>query len=408
MPKAVTFAALGILYWTTHSMLRPLIGTHVLDLGGSHLDVGVVLASYSILPALIAVLIGAIADRWGNRRLLITGGVLMVLGSAVLLIPTLATVFASQVIIGLGTISVWVSLQTFATRSSDEGETRERRTARIATFSLFVAVGQSIGPAVGGLLQTAGGYPLAFGTYVGLAAMLTACAAAFAPRDAERASSPRSGRLMRAYVDAARLLRKPTVIATVATSFTALVVFDVRTAWLPLLLHGNGMPQWQIGVVISVGAIAGFAARPFFSRFLSAVGPPVMVAGVLVIAAGGATAVVIAPGDFVFVASMSAVSGFAVGFAQPLTLTLLSDDVPHEQLGLASGLRTMANQTAMLASPAVFGAIAGVATLGVGFIVVGSAAAAVGLGSSLVLAIARRRSRSDGEAAKKRPTPVEP
>lgn len=390
MPRTAIFALLGILYWTTHSMLRPLVGTYVLSMGGSETEASIALASYSIFPTLLAILIGAVADRWGNRRLLISGAVLMVCGATLLWIPSLGTVIASQVIVGLGTLSVWVSLQTFATRSQDPAETRDQRTSRIATFSLFVAAGQSIGPALGGGLQSLGGYALAFGCYVGLAFVLTCCAFAFAPRDP--AARPDEGRsLIRAYPDAVVLLRNPAVLATVAASFTSLVIFDIRSAWMPVLLHGAGLAQWQIGVILSAGALAGFAARPFFAPVLRLLRPPIMVASVMLVAAAASTCVVIAPHSFAFVATMSAISGFAVGFAQPLTLTLLADETPTTQLGLASGLRTMANQSAQLASPAAFGVVTAISSLGAAFVVVGALAAGAGLTSAIVLAVPRHR-----------------
>src|SRR5690606_17895371 len=77
--------------------------------------------------------------------------------------------------------------------------------------------------------------------------------------------------------------------------------------------------------------------------------------------------------------------------AQPLSLTLLSDEVPSSQLGIASGLRSMGNQAALLTSPAAFGAVTAVASLSAGFLVVGGAAALVGVLSAVLLARASPR-----------------
>lgn len=389
-PGTATFAVLGILYWTAHSMLRPLIGTHVIELGGTETEVSIALASYSIFPTILAVLIGAITDRWGSRRLLRVGGALMIVGSALLFIPTLAAVIASQVVLGFGTLACWVSLQTFATMPRDDVEDRESRTKRIATFSLFVAFGQSVGPALGGGLQTLGGHTLAFAAYVALATALTIVALTLAP-PASVTKTGTAAPLLGAYREAVRMLRNRTVLVAVLASFTALVIHDIRTAWQPVLLSGAGLEQWQIGIVLSTGALAGFAARPFFAVLLRRLGQALMVGLVLVTAATSVTLVVIAPGNMAFLLVISACSGFAVGFAQPLTLSMLSDEVPVERLGIASGLRSMGNQAALLASPATFGAVSAVASLGTAFLAVGGVAAAVGLTSGLLLAFPRRR-----------------
>ena len=62
-------------------------------------------------------------------------------------------------------------------------------------------------------------------------------------------------------------------------------------------------------------------------------GAPLFVGIVLVIGAGSAMLPTIAPGNMSFVLAVGVINGLAVGFAQPLSLTLLSDDVPATQLG---------------------------------------------------------------------------
>lgn len=372
-------------------MMRPLVGTYVLSLGGTETEASVALAAFSLFPTLLAILIGGIVDHWGTRPILILGAALMVAGGGLLLVSQLATVIASQVLLGLGTLCVWVSLQTSVTRARGAAESREARAGRIATFTLFASVGQTAGPALGGLLHSGGGYELAYATYVSISLVLLVVAIALAPRRTE----PRTRRggipVLRPYLGAAALLRHRTVTIAVLVSFTALLLHDIRTAWQPLLLHGAGMPQWQIGAVISVGALAGLAARPFFGLLLRAVGTSALVGLVVVVGAVTAMLVTVAPHSVVYVISLGVVNGLAVGFAQPLSLTLLSDEVPSSQLGIASGLRSMGNQAALLTSPAAFGAVTAVASLSAGFLVVGGAAALVGVLSAVLLARASPR-----------------
>lgn len=396
-------AVLGILYWTAHSMLRPLIGTRVIALGGSEAEASIALAAFSIFPTALAILIGAFTDRWGTRRLLVLGGALMVGGGALLFVPDFLALIASQVVIGLGTLACWVSLQTIATRPMHAGEARETRLARIATFSLFVAFGQSVGPALGGVLQSLGGHDLAFAAYVGLSVALTGSALGVVPAAVPQPATDRRP-LLRSYRDAFALLRNPTVLVAVLASFAALVIHDIRTGWQPILFAGAGLSPWQIGVVLSVGALSGFVARPFFTRLLRWLGAPVMVG--LVLALGGVTAVlvVIAPGNMAFLLAVSAANGLAVGFMQPLSLSLLAEEVAPDRLGLASGMRSMGNQAALLASPAAFGLISAAASLSVAFVAVGGAAVVAGVGGGLTLSLVSRRAA--GRGAVSEPVPV--
>ncbi|PWB97778.1 hypothetical protein DF220_08005 [Salinibacterium hongtaonis] len=380
---AAGLAALGVLYWTAHAMMRPLIGTYVLSLGGTAVEASIALAAFSIFPTILAVLIGGFVDNWGGRPILIVGGVLMVAGGTIMLIPTLTAVIVSQVILGLGTLCVWVSLQTSITTGAGD-ESRDDRARRIATFTLFVSFGQMVGPALGGALESFFSYAVAYGVYAALGLTLLIVAIARAPKTAVRRLGKKLP-IIRPYAEAFTLMRNPAVVIAVLVSFTALMLHDIRSAWQPLLLHGAGLEQWQIGIVISVSAVAGFAARPFFAPWLRVFGVPVFVGLVLVVGATTAMMATIAPGNMTYLLAVAAVNGLALGFAQPLSLTLLSEEVPKSQLGIASGLRSTGNQAALLASPAGFGGVSAFAGLSAAFLVVGGAAAAVGVLCAVLL-----------------------
>ncbi|WP_250446500.1 MFS transporter, partial [Actinotalea sp. C106] len=191
--------------------------------------------------------------------------------------------------------------------------------------------------------------------------------------------------LRRAFPDAMALMRNPTVAVTVVVSFTALVVLDVRTAYHPLLFSGAGVPTWQIGVLLSVAAAASFASRPFFPLAMVHLRPQVMVGLVLVISTTSVIAVVLVPGDVAMLGVLAVINGFALGFAQPLTLALMADHTPEDQRGLASGLRSTANRAAQFASPAVFGASAVVLSLTGSFVLVGGLVLAVSTVSVVTL-----------------------
>jgi MFS family permease len=112
--------------------------------------------------------------------------------------------------------------------------------------------------------------------------------------------------------------------------------------------------------------------------------------------------VTVAPGSMPFLLAVGAVNGLAVGFAQPLSLMLLSDDVPSNRLGIASGLRSMGNQAALLVSPAAFGLVSMIATLSVAFLAVGGAAALGGVVSAVLLATASRKAAATPDGSPER------
>lgn len=396
-------AVLGVVYWSAHTMLRPLIGPYVLADGGTPAEASLALASFAVLPTLLALPIGALTDRWGVRRLLVVGGVTMALGGGVMLLPLgLPGVIASQAIVGVGTLAVWVSLQTVATLPQGDGEPPRARNARLATFSLFLAAGQAVGPALGTGLADGLGAPWAFGAFCLLSVVLVVIACFVRVAPLARSGAPGPG-VLRSYREGARLLRTPAVLVTLVVSFTALVVLDVRTAYHPLLLGEAGVPQWQVGVLLSVAAAFGFLSRPLFPIAMARLPESVLVGLVLGVSSVSVVAVAVVPPDPWLLGALAAVNGFALGFAQPLTLVLMADHTPPDRRGLASGLRSSANRGAQFVNPAVFGVLSAVLPLGGAFLAVGGVLAAVTVGSAVTLECARRRERAPADEA---PTPV--
>lgn len=391
--QAVLIAVLGVLYWTAHTMLRPLIGPYVLELGGTAGEASFALASFAVLPTLLAIPVGALTDRWGARRLLLSGALIMIGGGAVLAAPAgLTGVIISQMVIGLGTLIVWVCLQTIATLPTSEGESTDTRNARIATFSLFLAAGQALGPLLGGLLADASGYQSSFLAYTALSLIIAGLALGLrgaAGRKPAATSESRSP--WTSFRHAFVLMRNPAVLSSVAVSFTSLIVLDIRNAYHPVLLSDAGLTQLQIGILLSIAAGFGFLSRPLFPVVMRRFPPSLMVGLVLGISSVTVVAVVFVPGNVPVLALLAAVNGFTLGFAQPMTLTFMADHTQEDQRGLASGLRSTANRGAQFTNPAIFGVLGIGMSLGGSFLLVGGFLLAVTTASVLAF----RRSGPD-------------
>ncbi len=122
--------------------------------------VGVLISIYGFVNSLIQPITGALSDRLGRRKPLIQIG-LAVLGAC-----TIAFIFAQDYILllvlrtiqGLAvalTITASMSLMAVITK-------RETRGGSMGVFSTFRVVGFSIGPILGGFLQTKFGFNAAF------------------------------------------------------------------------------------------------------------------------------------------------------------------------------------------------------------------------------------------------------
>src|SRR5262245_27953319 len=82
--------------------IRVVLALYALESGAGPLSVGVLGASFSVLPLLLSVPAGKIADRFGSRWLLIWAAVV---GGLAMLVPSLvsglAAIFIAMAVVGL-------------------------------------------------------------------------------------------------------------------------------------------------------------------------------------------------------------------------------------------------------------------------------------------------------------------
>ncbi len=379
---AVVLAVLAVIFWSAYTMMRPLVVLSVLDLGGTPEQASAALAAFAVLPTLLAIPLGSLTDRFGDKRFLVWGAGGMVAGGALMLLERVSLLVVGQVVVGVGSLAVWVALQAAATSPVHVEESRQARNRRIATFSLFVAAGQLFGPLLGGWVAEALDYRASFAVFVllslllvGVAPRLVSGAGRPASTVAAGPGAPLAPALARSYADALRLLRRRGVALIILASFTALVVLDLRVAFHPMYLSDIGYSPLWVGVLLSAGAAFAFLAQPMFSLLVRRLPVAVLVGSVLGVGSATVAGVVFTE-SLAALLVLGAVNGFAVGLAQPLTLALLADYTDQAQRGLAAGVRSMANRLAQLVDPIAFGVL---------LAVVGTRAAFLTMGAGLLL-----------------------
>ena len=106
--------------------------------------------SYALVFGGLMLAFGAIADRYGRRRVMLAGLTLFGLASlGVLLVTTPAALIAVRVLIGLAAAMTAPGSMALSFRLYDDDALRVRATALISTVGL---IGLAIGPTVGGLV----------------------------------------------------------------------------------------------------------------------------------------------------------------------------------------------------------------------------------------------------------------
>ncbi|QKE83337.1 MFS transporter [Arthrobacter sp. NEB 688] len=331
-----------------------------------------VVDAYALALAGLLVPVTALGDRWGRKRMLVTGYAVFGVGSvAVLGADSASAVIAIRAVLGVGGAMVMPS--TLSLIRALFPDARER-TLALSVWGATAALGAAVGPVVGGALLEAFSWHSAFLLNVPLMVLAIGAALRLLPEN----RSQRPGR-----IDAAGVLLS-------AGGMTA-VVYAAKQ----LGKHGPTLPTLVL-LVVGVAALAVFARRSLASDRpmldVRLFGQPVLRAGVVAALASSA-----AMASVLFVGSqwLQLVEGWsplesgvallplAVGamVASPFAPALAARTSPR--LVLAGGLGVLATGLALLAVvPATYPWVA------VAFAVVGLGTSALGLGSALIMGAA--------------------
>ena len=367
MSARLTLWLLGVAvttHFTAFSMaltLAPLMGV---DLGASPGVIGLLTASLSLLPLLLAVRTGTWVDRFGSRRGLLAASLLLAAAPvAVVAHPAILTLLATEVLLGLANLLAVVAGQSF-TGSIGGAEKRE---AYVGWYTTFVSAGQVLGPLAAGFLADWHGYPVAVGaaTIVALAAFgatLTLPRPPATDADAERRGP--AAELGRAR----HLLAVSGVQLAVVFTFAISFAQSVFVAFFPVILQAGGVAAGTIGALLAVRALVSTALRPFLPSIVQLLGDRrrTLVSMVAVMAVSFA-AIGVAPALAV-AALASVVVGVAWGLAPPLSVVMVIDGAERSELGFALGVRFTVNRLAQVLGPLAIGLIAEGLSLRAGFL----------------------------------------
>jgi MFS family permease len=336
-----------------HIGSRVVASLFAINLGANAFEVGTLISVYAIFPLLLGVYSGRISDRFGTRRPM-AAGVLVVATGLLLpfLSPTLPTLYLSCILIGTGFVFFNVSNQTLGGALG----TPEERTQNFATLGLGYASGHLLGPVFAGYaieyLGYAHGY-LIFGSIALAAAAIIAFGKRLDTRIAEAVA--RTGNVF-------ALLRLPLLRRAVIVSGLITTGWDLYGFYVPIYGHSIGLSASTIGNILGVFALATFIIRASIARLTGrygiepVLGTAAIIAAVLFVPFALITYV---PGLFL----LSFGIGLALGCSQPLTLNLAYNHSPAGRAGEVTGLRLTINNIMHIGVPVTSGALA--AALGV-------------------------------------------
>jgi MFS family permease len=371
--------ALGLLNHTSYKGSKILLSLFALELGASQFWIGVFYGMYSVLPIVLAVHAGKIADRIGMRMPMLLGSVGLSLGLLIpFLFPGLLALFLSATLIGAFYIFYIVAMQ------SAIGILPGDRAKNYSIYSLGVAASNFLGPITVGVAIDGIGHA---STYLLLALVPLIVAGWLLAKPEPRAKPSRAAGKPERRATFAMLKDSSGLRQILIAGGMIETGIELYTFYMPIYGRSLGLSASQIGIVMATYAAALMAIRFAMPMLVRRSGEAEVMRSSMLL-----SAVVYCGFPFVshmvLLLALSFVLGLGFGCCSPLSMLLIHARAPEGRSGEALGLRQVVNKVTESSAPVVFGALG--AIFGMAPLFLGSALLLFG-GSSLL----RRGGRGD-------------
>ena len=340
-------------------IVLPLLPRYADAFGASHLELGLLMASFSAMQFVFAPIWGGISDRIGRRPVLLVGlagstisygafGYVTTLGASgtMLGLSVMPWLFLTRIGAGIAGATIPTAQAYIADCTS-----RENRTKGMALIGAAFGIGFTFGPLIGAIFVSdeAGGPPSSMAGYV--AAILSGCAFLWAvaklPESLRKGESERAGKFHLQHITAA--FGDAAIGMVLLTIFVTTCAFAQFESTLSLLTEALGESDKDnflifayVGFILTLSQ--GFIVRRLSSKldpkWLALGGTAVMIAGLLLIGFAGKNGSV----TQLFMVLPIAVVGFSAvtPSLQALLSLRTSADMQGEVLGLGQSMSALA------------------------------------------------------------------
>lgn len=351
-------------------VLRPTASYRALELDVPTPLLGVLAASFAVVPLLVAVPSGSLIDRLGEKPVMLAGASVLLLSclSFVLFGGGLTGLVVSTALLGTGHLLSVVGQQALVANTTSPG----RFDAAFGRYTFAASLGQALGPtliiAFGGRETIPDTDRIFVGALVLAGVLLALSCALTGARGRSRAE--------REQVHGVRsLLRLPGLLRALLTSCVVLAAVDITLVYLPALGTEQGLASGVVGGLLTVRAVASMASRLWLGRLSARMGRRRLMLVSIAASALGMAVVPIAMPLWLLVLVVT-VLGLGLGVGQPLTMSWLAEAAPPGTRGRAMSLRLTGNRLGQVVIPSAVGLVAtGAGPAGVLWVTAGALAA---------------------------------
>ncbi|MFK0248427.1 MFS transporter [Amycolatopsis azurea] len=353
------YAAGFLTAFGAHSIAASL-GAYTEGERASLLTLGLLLAVYDGAEVILKPVFGSLADRIGPRPVLLGGLLTFAAASAAFVLA------GNPAAVGLARLGQGAAAAAFSPAAGAmlaRLSPAERQGRTFGGYGAWKSVGYTLGPLLGGVLITLGGFSLLFGTLAVLALAVAGWAAVAVP------AVPPLPRARQTVLDLARRLTAPSFLRPTATLAATTAALAVGVGFLPVSGAAAGLTPLVTGGAVSLLALCSALAQPWSGRARDdgRLRDGVGMAGGLALAAAGMACGALVPGVAGVLVAAAAI-GAGVGLATPLGFAHLASITPPERLGQTMGAAEVGRELGDAGGPLLVGAIAAAATLGTGLL----------------------------------------
>lgn len=358
---------------------------HVVELGGTATEAGVLAAIRAALQAFLQLPVGTITDAWGTRRVLL---IATVANALVNLVPLLAVASDSTVPYYAWAVASGASAAFYLPAASAyvaHGAAPESRGSAFGWLTLFTHTGVASGPAIGGLVWDWAGPVPTFLVASGIG-LVAVGASAFVP-----AVERHRLRFARLPAMVGEVARQRAIVGTWLAALAIGIPWGAVSSMFPLFGTGIGLGAGTVGLILASQSLANGASRVPLGRLIDRRRiPPIAAAA----AAAGYGAIVMILG---LQTAIPALVAILVGGVLLLAFTLMLVQVTITEVAppslRATGLGGYGSSLSagLAIGPILTGGIADAAGFGWGFAAIGLVGVTVAAIAAFVLRSARRR-----------------
>jgi MFS family permease len=347
-------------------VVRPFITYRAIEINAGATAIGLIGAIYALFPVLLALKFGSWVGKYGEGKFLVVGNLSLVLSCSSLLFThnvialAIATAFA-----GLSHLALMVGGQTMVALRTP----KENYNKLFGYYTFSASLGHTFGPVIAGLLagSLANGMPRNSNNAFIFAILLSSLA--LFPTWKWRKESPTvkaADEQSNTWSAAKSMLSRKEISLAVFISLAISSTLDLLVIFLPLLGKERAIDPAIIGLIISLRAVGSMGSRLILGVVTKYIKDRTLLLATTLISMLACIGMVYTDTAWIL-GLLVFVAGFASGFGQPLTMSLISLRTRPDERALAVSARLTGNRLGQFLLPVGAGLLANGAGVGAVF-----------------------------------------